>query len=136
MDQNEKKLEQLVDIAKALSDSHRVRALMALRAGELCVCQLIDLLKLAPSTVSKHMSVLKQSGLVESRKDSRWVYYRLPEQGEEILVDRIIDLMCSAVENDKHILIDKNEVLQVQKNGINSICNVKSGELINGGCCE
>ncbi len=76
-------LNNLTEIAQALSDSSRVRALMSLRKQELCVCQLIDLLDLAPSTVSKHMAILKQAGLVETRKEGRWVYYRLsePEEG-------------------------------------------------------
>ncbi len=72
------KIKFITAITKALSDSHRVRAFVALRNGELCVCQIIELLKLAPSTVSKHMSVLKQAGLVDSRKEGRWIYYRLP----------------------------------------------------------
>ncbi|MCP5522352.1 MAG: helix-turn-helix transcriptional regulator [Verrucomicrobiales bacterium] len=50
---------------------------MVLRGGERCVCQLIELLGLAGSTVSKHLSVLLNAGLVDSRKDERWVYYRL-----------------------------------------------------------
>jgi ArsR family transcriptional regulator len=50
---------------------------MALGSGELCVCQVIELLDLAPSTVSKHMSILKQARLVESTKNGKWVYYRL-----------------------------------------------------------
>lgn len=69
----------MTDLGKALSDPNRIRALMALRRGERCVCQLIELLGLAPSTVSKHMTILRQAGLVESRKDSRWVYYRLTD---------------------------------------------------------
>ena len=68
-----------VAIAKALADETRLRALLALRGGELCVCQLIELLQLAPSTVSRHMSVLKAAGLVESEKRGKWVYYRLPD---------------------------------------------------------
>jgi DNA-binding transcriptional ArsR family regulator len=66
-----------IAIAKALGDPQRVRAMMALRDGALCLCQLIELLKLSPSTVSKHMTVLGQARLVESRKEGRWVYYRL-----------------------------------------------------------
>ncbi|MHC4156850.1 MAG: ArsR/SmtB family transcription factor [Planctomycetota bacterium] len=57
-------------IAKALSDENRVRALMMLSEGELCVCQLIEMLALAPSTVSKHMSILFQAGLVNARKQA------------------------------------------------------------------
>ncbi|HBF33361.1 TPA: transcriptional regulator [Candidatus Sumerlaeota bacterium] len=71
-------MRRFLDITKALSDESRVRALLALRDGELCVCQLIELLGSAPSTISKHMTVLEQAGLVECRKDGRWRFYRLP----------------------------------------------------------
>jgi len=70
-------MREFMDVVKALADENRVRALMALRDRELCVCQIIALLELAPSTVSKHMSILKQARLVESRKAGRWAYYRL-----------------------------------------------------------
>jgi DNA-binding transcriptional ArsR family regulator len=67
-----------IRITKALADPSRVRVLLALKRGELCVCQISELLQLAPSTISKHLSILHQAGLIESRKDERWVFYRLP----------------------------------------------------------
>jgi DNA-binding transcriptional ArsR family regulator len=67
----------VIGIAAALADENRARAVLALRRGELCLCHLIGLLKLAPSTVSKHMAVLKDAGLVESRREGKWVHYRL-----------------------------------------------------------
>jgi DNA-binding transcriptional ArsR family regulator len=67
----------LMAVLKALADENRVRALMALRHGELCVCQIVELLGLAPSTVSKHMAILRQARLVDSRKQERWMFYRL-----------------------------------------------------------
>ena len=70
-------MQDFLSITKALSDENRVRVLMALNTGELCVCQIIELLNLAPSTVSKHMSILKQARLVEGEKSGKWVYYRL-----------------------------------------------------------
>jgi DNA-binding transcriptional ArsR family regulator len=60
-----------LSITKALSDEARVRALLAVKDGELCLCQIIHLLRLAPSTVSKHMSILVQAGLLECRKERR-----------------------------------------------------------------
>ncbi len=69
-------------ITKALADSNRLRILCALERGEFCVCQIVELLRLAPSTVSKHLSILYQARLIEVRKDGRWMYYRLPEQDE------------------------------------------------------
>ncbi len=75
-------MREFMAIAKALADENRVRALMSLREGELCVCQIIRMLGLAPSTVSKHMAILYQAGLVEARKEGRWNYYRLG--GDEV----------------------------------------------------
>ena len=66
-------------ITKALADENRVRALLALRGRELCVCQIVELLGLAPSTVSKHLSILKHARLIEGRKHGRWMYYRLAD---------------------------------------------------------
>ena len=62
-------MREFMNITKALADENRVRMLMALRGGELCVCQITELFGLAPSTMSKHLSMLFQAGLVESRKD-------------------------------------------------------------------
>jgi DNA-binding transcriptional ArsR family regulator len=61
-----------------------------LTSGELCVCQVTEVLQLAPSTVSKHMSILRQAGLVEARKEGRWIYYRLvghPSQAAQQAID-------------------------------------------------
>ena len=87
-----------IAITKALSDSHRVRALAALHGGELCVCQIIELLELAPSTVSKHMAILKQADLVESRKDGRWIYYRLPSRDDLKTMQWIMRAMANSPE--------------------------------------
>ncbi len=63
-------------VVRALTDENRVRILSALRGRELCVCQVTGLLDLAPSTTSKHLSVLRQARLIESRRRGKWVYYR------------------------------------------------------------
>lgn len=70
-------MREFMTVVRALGDENRVRALLALRGTELCLCQLVLFLGLAPSTVSKHMSILKHARLVDSRKSGRWVYYRL-----------------------------------------------------------
>jgi DNA-binding transcriptional ArsR family regulator len=79
-------MREFMNLTKALSDDKRVRTLLALRHGELCVCQITELFALAPSTVSKHLSVLYQAGLVESRKDGRWIYYKLPGKDAPLAV--------------------------------------------------
>ena len=72
------KLREFMAVAKALADENRVRMLLALQGGELCVCQITELLGLAVSTTSKHLSILYRAGLLDARKEGRWIYYSLP----------------------------------------------------------
>lgn len=72
----------LVSLSSALADPSRTRALYALRGGELCACQVIELLGLAPSTVSRHMALLVEAGLVIQRKQGKWMHYRLADDSE------------------------------------------------------
>jgi ArsR family transcriptional regulator, arsenate/arsenite/antimonite-responsive transcriptional repressor len=90
----------IMAITKALSDESRIRILMALRNGELCVCQIIGLLQLAPSTVSKHMAILHQARLVEARKEGRWMYYRLPGREAPKPVTRVLRWLRDCLEED------------------------------------
>ena len=74
---------------KALSDPNRVRIIKILGCKELCVCELRDLIGLAQSTVSKHLKVLEEAGLVDYRKEGSWFIYRLSE-GEESEYARVM----------------------------------------------
>ena len=70
-------MREFLTITKALSDESRVRALLSIKDGELCLCQIIEVLGLSPATVSKHMNLLYQAGLVQRRKEGKWQFYRL-----------------------------------------------------------
>ena len=74
-------MEQYAAVFKILSDATRLRILrLLLDAGaELCVCELVDSLEEPQYNISKHVNALKAAGLLESRKDGRWVYYRPAE---------------------------------------------------------
>ncbi len=74
-----------MEVIKALADENRVRILLFLGDTELCLCQLIELLRLSPSTVSAHVSILARSRLVEVRKEGRWHYYRRSTDPEPIV---------------------------------------------------
>lgn len=99
-------MQEVLAITKALADSNRVRALMALREGELCLCHLIHLLELAPSTVSKHMSILQQAGLVETRKEGRWIHYRQADAPEGSPVHGALEWVREALADDAQIAAD------------------------------
>ena len=94
----------LVRTTKALADENRIRILGALRFHELCVCQLIELLGLAPSTVSKHLSILRNARLVDSRKQGRWMYYRLSgDDVPDLVTEALTWILSSLAESPKAI---------------------------------
>ena len=74
----------LEQLTKALSDSTRLRLVNLLfKFGELCVCDLVDALEISQPKISRHLALLRESGLLESRKAGLWVFYRLnPELPE------------------------------------------------------
>lgn len=112
----------ILNITKALSDENRVRALMILEDGELCVCQIIELLGLAPSTVSKHMSILRQAGLVEARKQQRWMYYSLAAENSPKEVRQIIKWLSTNLQDDPKIKKDKKELRKLLKIDKEKLC--------------
>jgi len=66
------------EVFKALGDPVRLRLFYLLSQGrELCVCHLTEALELPQSTVSRHLAVLRQAGLVDTRRDGKWIHYRL-----------------------------------------------------------
>jgi len=103
----------LMTITKALADERRVRTLLALRQGELCVCQITELFGLAPSTISKHLSILHQAGLVDSRKDGRWIYYRLPQNGAGVAARDAIRWLEKASADDPVIAEDSQRLKKI-----------------------
>ena len=72
-------MREFIETYKALSDETRLRILSLLlhSKSELCVCEFTDTLEVPQYNVSRHLKILKHSGLVEERKEGRWVYFRL-----------------------------------------------------------
>lgn len=109
-------------VIKALGDENRVRVIMALRKSELCVCDIVELLGLAPSTVSKHLSILYQAGLLESRKNGRWVYYRLADDGSSLPVTKAIEMTLSCLGSTPVITRDSEILEEIRRKSLSDRC--------------
>ena len=94
-------MRELLKVARALSDANRVKALCAVRTRELCACEVIALLGLAPSTVSKHMAILMNADLVRGRKQGRWMYYSVPGRDAPPVVRRALAWVWSATAEER-----------------------------------
>ncbi|MHC4777654.1 MAG: ArsR/SmtB family transcription factor [Planctomycetota bacterium] len=101
-----------IAVTKALADENRLRIIMALAGGERCVCEIIALLGLAPSTVSKHMAILHQAGLVDVRKDGRWRHYRLCGRGAPATVRSAIRWVRESLAEDSGVKKDARKIMK------------------------
>ena len=110
---NEFTLKSAARTAKALADPQRMRILNMLRPGERCVCQIVEVLALAPSTVSKHLSLLEAAGLVASRKKGRWIYYRLPGRTAQASVRPLLAWLNQALRKDPAVAGDARKLKSI-----------------------
>src|SRR5579871_6127370 len=106
-------MKEFLNITKALADQNRLRMLMALQTGEECVCRITELMGLSMSTVSKHLSVLYQAGLVDARKDGRWMYYSLPGKGAPAAARAAVAWVRRSLEKNQTIVEDKRRMKKV-----------------------
>ena len=113
----------LVRTTKALADESRIRILGALRGNELCVCQLIELLGLAPSTVSKHLSILRNARLIDSRKQGRWMYYRVAGEDAPEQIAHALKWVFDAFEKTDQQAKDKLRLEEIQKIDPEVLCS-------------
>lgn len=113
-------------ITKALSDENRVRSLLALHGRELCVCQIIELLGLAPSTISKHMSILANARLVEGRQEGRWRYYRLAGGEAPDEVREAIDWAFRSLSKTPRIRQDAERLKEILKIDPEVLCKAQN----------
>jgi len=115
-------MREFMSISKALADANRVRMVLVLRKGELCACQLTELFGLAPSTMSKHLSILYQARLVNTRKDGRWVYYSRP--GKEVTppIRAALDWVDLSVADSEQAAADAKRLKEVLRIDPTELC--------------
>lgn len=91
-----------VKVFKAFCDENRLQVLELLRGGEKCACVLLEKLQISQSTLSHHMKILCDSGIVVARKDGKWTYYSISREGSEQAGERLkvlTDLGTSVEQN-------------------------------------
>ena len=115
-------MREFMAITKALSEQNRVRILLALKHGELCVCQITELFGFAPSTVSKHLSILHHAHLILSRKSERWVYYRLAEKTAPIAVREALDWVHKSLAKTDENKADAKKLKTIMQTDLAVIC--------------
>jgi arsenate reductase/ArsR family transcriptional regulator len=110
-----------VDVLKALGHPVRLRLAAMLRGGELCVCQMTAVLGLAASTVSAHLGDLKRAGLVQDRKDGRWVLHRLAQDPAAV---SHLEPVWRSIAGDPRVEEDARVLRELRRVPVEELCRV------------
>lgn len=101
------RVDQLESLFQALGDRTRLRLLNLLAGGEICVCFLVEVLGEPQPKVSRHLAYLRHAGLVEARRDGKWIHYRLATP-DSPLVESILRAVASALCCEKAMQRDRD----------------------------
>ena len=102
-------------IFKALSDSSRIRIVKMLQRKPLCVCEIREILNLATSTVSKHLSILREAGLIVDWKEGKWINYKINSEPDPLASNALLYIQMQ-IEDDETIKNDRKKVTDVDRN--------------------
>lgn len=100
---------------KALSDENRLRILKMLQTKPLCVCEITKVLKLATSTVSKHLSILRDAGFIVEEKEGKWVNYMINPRPDDSRISSILSSLDFWMADEEIIISDKNKIKSIDR---------------------
>ena len=95
---------------KAAADATRLRILKLLDEEPLCVCQIVAVLGLSQSTISKHLSILRGAGLIEDERRGKWVFYRYAPLDRDPARRALGNLVARALEGDPRVRADRRSL--------------------------
>jgi ArsR family transcriptional regulator len=114
-------IKELERIFKALSEENRIRILKMLEVRPLCVCEMRYILKLAQSTVSEHLKILKDAGLIKAKQAGLFTEYQIVEDSNKRYVKEVLKILKGSLNQDKQVKRDKKMALRVRREDI--ICS-------------
>ena len=94
-----KTYEKYAELFKALGDNNRLLILDMLCKGELCACKILEKFKITQPTLSHHMKILCDCGIVNKRKEGKWMYYSVNSRGCENTI-KLLKRMTTVIENE------------------------------------
>lgn len=110
------------DAMKAAADPTRVRILKILEGGEMCVCQIIAVVALGQSTISKHLFLLRAAGLIKDRRDRKWIHYSLDGKSGNPYAGLLLKNLRKWLNDDPVILRDRQRAALAREIGPVSLC--------------
>jgi ArsR family transcriptional regulator, arsenate/arsenite/antimonite-responsive transcriptional repressor len=108
-------MDTLLNIFKALSDKNRLRILLMLTKRTMCVCEIQEILGAAASTVSTHLSILKETGFITDERRGKWVFFSLNTASKDIVLTQVLLVLPFYLNDDDVVKSDFEKVNSINK---------------------
>ncbi|ROL58198.1 ArsR family transcriptional regulator [Bacteroidetes/Chlorobi group bacterium Naka2016] len=107
-------MEKFLKIFKALGDTQRLRIVSILAETELCVCQIQSVIGFTAATISQHLSILSNAGLLKSRKEQKWVFYSIDWENLSEPIKQFLLYTIEQIKEDKLIQADLAKLKNIE----------------------
>jgi ArsR family transcriptional regulator, arsenate/arsenite/antimonite-responsive transcriptional repressor len=97
-------MKKLINFFKAMGEDTRVKIILMLLEEEMCICELMDELKLSQSAVSHHVKILKQAELVNDRRSGKWTFYSINKPGFEAHLKSMQEKFIDPIDNHEYVM--------------------------------
>lgn len=97
-------MKKLINFFRAMGEDTRVKIISMLLEEEMCICELIEELKLSQSAVSHHVKILKQAELVNDRRNGKWTFYSIDKSGFEAHLKSLQEKFVEPVKNYEYLI--------------------------------
>ena len=112
----------MLQVFKALSDETRLRILHLLQEQELCVCELVDILKMEQSRISHQLQILKNARLVNDRREGKWIVYSLNTRDDDSFNREVFRLLKTVLDKGEVVEEDEKRLKLCLKSGVRERC--------------
>jgi len=100
-------MQKILEILKILSDETRLKVVYLLKEDELCVCELMKVLRMSQSRISNHLRILRNTGIIEVKREGKWMFYSMAKNTLDKALLEIIQNIVDKIDEEKYLLREK-----------------------------
>ena len=117
-------MDDFLRVLKAVSNRNRLRIIKMLQERPLCVCEIREILGVSQPSVSRHLNILKEAGILVGEKNGVWIDYRINDSAENIYLESMLESIKDWFGDDEVIIEDRNKLAKVDRR---EICSIAGG---------
>lgn len=100
----------MLEVLKILSDEVRLKIVYLLSENELCVCELMEALEMNQSRISNHLRILRDTGIIKSKREGKWIFYYLSKDTMDKAIWDIIQSIVEKIDEERYLIREKNVI--------------------------